>query len=201
MRILVAEDDPIIRRLLEATLIRSGYSVTIADNGRRAWEILEAPDAPNLVVMDWMMPEIDGLEVSRRVRAREGRDYVYIMILTTKGRKEDVIAGLEAGADDFLTKPFDPHELRSRIRAGERILELEAVLRRRLRELEGALACVERLHGLLPICMHCNRIRDEHNVWQKLETYIQERSEAEFTHSLCESCRQTYYAHQLGPSV
>lgn len=193
MRILVAEDDPIIRRLLEATLTRSGYEVTLAENGERAWEILQMEDPPRLVIMDWMMPLIDGLEVCRRVRALPQRSYVYVLMLTAKGRKEDLVMGLESGADDYVTKPFDPHELRSRVRVGERILALESDLKENVRDLKEALAQVERLQGLLPICMHCKKIRDEDRSWQRLETYIQDHSEAHFTHSLCEECREVHY--------
>jgi len=193
MKVLVAEDDPIIRRLLEATLTRSGYEVVTAENGARALEILQREGSPNLAVMDWMMPEIDGLEVCRRVRALEARSYVYVIMLTAKGRKEDLITGLEAGADDYLTKPFDPHELRSRLRVGQRILDLESALQAKVRDLQDALDQVERLQGLLPICMHCKKIRNQDNDWQRLESYIQQHSEAAFTHSLCDECREQHY--------
>ena len=193
MKILVAEDDPIIRRLLEATLVRTGYEVVTAENGAQALEILERDDSPRLAIMDWMMPEIDGVEVCRRVRALGSRGYTYVIMLTAKGRKEDLLAGLEAGADDYLTKPFDPHELRSRLRVGQRILDLESVLQTKVLDLQVALDQVERLQGLLPICMHCKKIRNEKNDWQRLESFIQEHSEAEFTHSLCEECREEHY--------
>jgi sigma-B regulation protein RsbU (phosphoserine phosphatase) len=193
MRILVAEDDTILRRLLEATLTRSGYEVVLAEDGRKALEILCAEDPPRLAILDWMMPEVDGLEVCRRTRASEKKQYVYVIILTAKGRREDIIEGLEAGADDYLTKPFDPHELRSRVRSGERILALQTALGDKVRELEAALAQVEQLQGLLPICMHCKRIRDEHQSWHRIETYIQEHSEARFTHSLCQECLERHY--------
>ena len=201
MKVLVAEDDPIIRRLLEATLTRSGYEVVTAENGARALEILQREGSPNLAVMDWMMPEIDGLEVCRRVRALEGRSYLYVIMLTAKGRKEDLITGLEAGADDYLTKPFDPHELRSRLRVGQRILDLESALQAKVRDLQDALDQVERLQGLLPICMHCKKIRNQDNDWQRLESYISEHSEAAFTHSLCDECREEHYPRAgLSPS-
>ena len=193
MRILVAEDDPIIRRLLEMTLSRAGHKVEVAENGARAWGILQRPDAPRLAVLDWMMPEVDGLEVCRRLRSRPGRDYVYIVMLTARGRKEDLVEGLEAGVDDYLVKPFDPQELAGRVQAGERILGLELALKAKVSELESALAQVERLQGLLPICMHCKRIRDELDIWHRIESYISEHSEAEFTHSLCEDCREKFY--------
>ena len=193
MRILIAEDDPILRRLLEATLSRSGYEVVLAEDGGRAWTALQSADAPRLAVLDWMMPEMDGLEVCRKTREKAGASYVYIIMLTARGRKEDIVAGLDAGADDYLTKPFDPHELRSRVKVGERILNLEADLHARVNDLQTALAHVEQLQGLLPICMYCKKIRDDANTWHRLESYIQQHSEARFTHSLCKECLAEHY--------
>ena len=193
MKILIAEDDPVSRRVLETTLAKWGYEVVTTTNGFEALEALAAPAAPKLAILDWMMPEIDGVEVCRRVRALGSRGYTYVIMLTAKGRKEDLLAGLEAGADDYLTKPFDPHELRSRLRVGQRILDLESVLQTKVLDLQVALDQVERLQGLLPICMHCKKIRNEKNDWQRLESFIQEHSEAEFTHSLCEECREEHY--------
>lgn len=193
MRILIAEDDTIIRRLLEVTLSRSGYEVISACDGRQALDAISRPDAPRLAVLDWMMPEIDGIDVCRRIRANPDLPYVYILMLTAKGRKEDLVQGLDAGADDFLTKPFDPQELRSRLRVGQRMLDLEGALRGKVDELQSALDRVEQLQGLLPICMHCKKIRDDSNHWHRVETYIASHSAAEFTHALCEECRETHY--------
>jgi len=193
VKLLVAEDDTVIRRLLQVTLSRSGFEVVAVANGRQALEEMQKADAPRLAVLDWMMPEIDGLDVCRRIRANAGVPYVYILVLTAKGRKEDLVEGLDAGADDFLTKPFDPQELRSRLRVGQRTLDLEAALRTKVAELQEALDRVEQLQGLLPICMHCKKIRDDENRWHRVETYIAKRSAAEFTHALCEECREMHY--------
>jgi sigma-B regulation protein RsbU (phosphoserine phosphatase) len=201
MKILIAEDDPILRRLLEVTLARAGYEVTLAENGARAWEILQTEGAPRLAVLDWMMPELDGLEVCRRARARAGAAYTYILMLTARGRKEDIVAGLDAGADDYLTKPFDPHELRSRVHVGERILSLENSLHQKVEELQSALAQVEQLQGLLPICMYCKKIRDDKDNWQRIENYIQDHSEARFTHSLCQECMAEHYPNASAAAV
>lgn len=125
MKVLIAEDDLISRRVLEANLVEWGYDVIIASDGLEAWELLQKPGAPNLVISDWMMPHMDGLELCRRIRQMESSGYIYFIILTAKGGKEDVIKGLEAGADDFLVKPFDRQELKYRARIGERIINLE----------------------------------------------------------------------------
>jgi two-component system, cell cycle response regulator len=126
--VLIAEDDPIFRRILESWFKRWDYSVTAVENGVDAWEALQKEDAPQLTVLDWMMPGMDGIEVCRKIRGRSQDVYRYVLLLTAKDDKQDVVAGLEAGADDYLTKPFDVDELRARVRAGKRILDLQAAL-------------------------------------------------------------------------
>lgn len=128
MKVLIADDDMISRRLLEATLTRWGYEAIVTHDGVEAWNVLQRPTTPSLAILDWMMPGMDGVEVCRRVRQREQEPYIYLLLLTTKGRKEHLIEGLDAGADDYLTKPFDPHELQVRLRAGKRIVTLQAEL-------------------------------------------------------------------------
>ncbi len=125
MKILIAEDDPVSRRLLEVFLCKWGYDVVVTCDGSEAWDVLQRPDAPNMVISDWMMPNVDGLELCRKIREIKKSDYTYFIILTAKERKEDVVKGLEAGADDFLIKPFHQEELKYRVQIGERIIELE----------------------------------------------------------------------------
>ena len=125
---LIAEDDSISRRMLEAFLVKWGYEVMVAPEGDAAWEILQRNDAPRLAILDWMMPGKDGIDICRGLRQRKGRPYTYILLLTARGQKRDIVEGLEAGADDYVTKPFDPYELRARLRAGRRIVELQEQL-------------------------------------------------------------------------
>jgi two-component system cell cycle response regulator len=125
MRVLIAEDNAVSRRLLQATLTKWGYEVTVCVNGMEAWEALQKEEAPRLAILDWMMPGMDGLEVCRHIRKRGGEPYIYILLLTAKTQKGDVVAGMDAGADDYLTKPFDAHELKVRLRAGQRIINLQ----------------------------------------------------------------------------
>jgi len=125
LRILIADDEALSRRLLEKTLEHAGYEVTAVENGKRALEQLFKPDGPRLALLDWVMPELDGPGVCRAVRTRSEQPYVYMVLLTSKGSKEETVLGLESGADDYLTKPFDSEELRARLRVGERILLLE----------------------------------------------------------------------------
>jgi len=128
MKVLIAEDDAISRRMLEAFLVKWGYEVMAATQGEEAWGVLQGNDPPKLAVLDWMMPGKDGIELCRGVRQRKGRAYTYILLLTARGHKADIVEGLEAGADDYVTKPFDPYELRARLRAGRRIIELQEQL-------------------------------------------------------------------------
>jgi diguanylate cyclase (GGDEF)-like protein len=125
---LVAEDDPIYRRLLQNRLENWGYKVIAVNDGAEAWEVLQQPKPPGLLILDWMMPGADGIELCRRIRQKQDDPYQYILLLTGKDEKQDLIDGLNAGADDYLTKPFDIGELRARLRAGRRILSLQREL-------------------------------------------------------------------------
>lgn len=129
MKVLIAEDDPSFRRLLEEKLAMWGYEVIIAENGEIALHILQSENPPQLAMLDWMMPVMDGIEVCRKVRETIREPYTYILLLTSQQRDEDLIAGMEAGADDYITKPFKHNELRLRLRAGRRIIELQNELR------------------------------------------------------------------------
>ncbi len=138
MRILIAEDDRISKRLLERKLASWGYEVVSCANGAEAWQALHRDDAPSLAILNWMMPGMDGVEVCREIRKQKHPGYTYIILLTARDRKRDIVEGIEAGADDYVTKPFNPHELKVRIRAGRRILEMQAELMQR-EKLRGVL--------------------------------------------------------------
>jgi len=130
LQVLIAEDDRVSRRILQSTLAKWGYDVVVTRDGDQAWSVLQRPDAPSLAIVDWMMPGLDGLELCRRVRERHepSRSYTYIILLTGNSQREDIITGMDAGADDYVTKPFDSGELRARLRAAQRVLDLEAQL-------------------------------------------------------------------------
>ncbi len=196
-RILIAEDDRTSRLMLESILKKWGYEVVVTESGRGAWEALQAGSPPRLLILDWMMPEVDGLEICRRIRRSENLASTYIMLLTGQRQKENVIAGLEAGANDYVRKPFDRDELHARVRAGERVIELQAALAQRVKDLQEALSQIKTLRGLLPICSHCKRIRDDQNYWQQVEDYIAGHSQAEFTHGICPECMESIYKPML----
>jgi sigma-B regulation protein RsbU (phosphoserine phosphatase) len=193
MRILVAEDDAVTRRILEVTLAGLGWDVVTAKDGAAAWAVLETlkgKDAPELVVLDWMMPGLEGIEICRRMRATPGFELVYVILLTSRGDKEDLSQGLASGANDYIAKPFDPVELEARVRVGERMVKLQRSLAARVTELEEALAHVQRLQGLLPICSYCKKVRNEANYWEQVDSYLSSHSDLDFTHSICPVCTE-----------
>lgn len=192
MRILIAEDDRVSRRTLQSILVEQGYDVIIACDGAEAWEILQSEDAPNLVLLDWGMPGMDGLEVCQMVRETRSSPPTYIIMLTARDQKADMLTGFQAGADDYITKPFDREELYARVQAGVRIAELQMNLADRVQELEDALSHIRQLQGFLPICAYCKKIRDDQDYWQQVEEYIAKHSEVQFSHSICPDCYEKF---------
>lgn len=174
MKILAAEDDPVARAVLRRALHRLGHDVVEASDGEQAWEML-LREPVRVLVSDWQMPRLDGLELCQRIRGRIGSDYVYFILLTASGATEaNQRAAADAGVDDFLTKPLDLSELWTRLRVAERILRYTTQVRQ--------------LEELMPICTYCKKIRDDRNYWQQIEGYINERTGSEFSHSICPDC-------------
>src|SRR5262245_57109733 len=190
MRILIAEDDPVSRRLLQAALAKWGYDVIVTGNGKEAWQALQSPNAPSLLILDWLMPEMDGVEICRAARKLDALKSAYIILLTSRGSKDDIVKGLEAGADDYVTKPFDHGELRARVQVGSRVVQLQTALADRVAELEEAMASVKTLQGLLPICCYCKKIRDDGNYWHRVESYIAGHANVRFSHGICPECNE-----------
>jgi len=147
VRILLADDDEVSRHILKATLSRWGFDVVTAVDGEQAWQILEGEDTPRLAILDWMMPGMDGVDVCRKVREQLTGPYIYMLLLTSKREKEDIVSGMAAGADDYVSKPFDPQELRMRLKAGERIIDLQEKLLQAQQELHY-MATHDNLSGL-----------------------------------------------------
>ena len=188
MRILIADDDDVSRLALEAALSRRGFEVVAAADGAEAWRILQGDDPPPLVILDWMMPELDGIEVCRRARAEPGLRALYMILLTSQDGRNHVLEGLRSGANDYVTKPFDREELEARVNVGVHVVGLQGELAARIRELEAALVREQQLEGLLPICSYCKSIRDDQNYWHRVEAYFREKSGAQFSHSICPDC-------------
>ena len=187
-RILIAEDHHVTRHLLERTLDDWGFDVVAVADGRSALDILESEDPPPVAILDVIMPEANGLDICADVRQRQGLPYVYIMLLTALTKKVEIAAGLEAGADDYVSKPFDYVELRARVKVGQRVAKLERNLQRRVEQLQTALADVKKLKRLLPICMYCKSIRDDQAYWHTIEKYIHVEAGTDFSHGICPNC-------------
>lgn len=173
MKILLADDDAASRMMLGERLRRLGHEMTYASGGEEAWELLQR-EYHSILVSDVVMPSGGGIDLCRLVREHDHPRYTYVILLTAYGTKDAYLTGMEAGADDFLTKPCDPDQLAARLRVAERILGLQTR--------------VKQLEGILPICSCCKQIRDESDKWQRLEAYITERTDALFSHGLCPAC-------------
>lgn len=197
MRILIADDDDVSRLELEALLTRHGHAVEAVADGSEAWQILLGENPPKLVVLDWLMEDMDGVDVCRRVRARPDLRSVYLILLTSLDEKQHILTGLQAGANDYVTKPFDREELLARIHVGTQMVTLQTELATRVHELEDALARVNQLQGLLPICSYCKSIRDDKNYWHNVEAYVQSHTEAKFSHGVCPGCWDKVVRPQL----
>ena len=194
MRALIADDDRIATEILSTALQRLNIQVAVANDGGAAWDLLTAGDSPSLAIIDWMMPTVDGLELCRRIRQNAAHAHMYLILLTGRDARKDVVAGLDAGADDYIVKPFDPDELRARVQVGVRVLALQERLADRVAELQDALTRVKRLQGLLPICSYCKRIRGDDQYWQQVDSYITEHTDAQFTHGICPPCAEKLLA-------
>lgn len=191
MRALVADDDRVGATMLGHSLNRWGLDVTVAGDGSSAWSILEADAGFSMAILDWEMPGADGPELCRRIRAHEALSHLYVVMVTGRDTRADIVAGLDAGADDYLIKPFDPDELRARVHVGLRVLTLQERLAERVADLQTALSRVKQLHGLLPICSYCKRIRTDQDYWEQVDHYVSEHADVQFSHGICPTCYET----------
>ena len=188
MKILIADDDPVLRIVLNGTLNESGYEVIETCDGLAAWDALRQVDGPKIAILDWGMPGMDGTEVCRRAREEPRTVGSYLILLTARLGETEVAEVLDAGASDYLTKPFNDRELLARVRVGLRVLEVQDKLNRRVSDLEEALRQVKQLRELLPICGWCKKVRDDKNYWMNLETYFEMNSDINVTTGICPDC-------------
>jgi DNA-binding response OmpR family regulator len=198
MKILIAEDDATSRAILKSMLLSWGHEVVEARDGNEAWKIFSKKNSPKMAILDWIMPGISGADLCRKLRARPSVSPLYLLLLTVRVDNADVVEGLEAGADDYIRKPYNKEELKARLGVGERVLKLETAQAERIAELEKAAAHIRKLQGLLPICMYCHKIRTDKQCWQQLEQYISEHSDATFTHGICGECKNKHLAEFTG---
>jgi DNA-binding response OmpR family regulator len=196
MKILVADDDPVSCSILSRALSSLGHQPVLARDGEEAWRTF-ASQPIECVVTDWLMPGLAGPDLCRRIRASAERPWAFVLLLTGKDRKEDLVEGILAGADEFMTKPLDLDVLRARLHTAERVLGLEHALKSRIRDLEATLAEVKTLRGLISICMYCKQVRNGPDVWEKIEAYICDHSDAKFSHGICPSCYEQHVQSEL----
>ena len=194
MNVLIADDDASSRLMLQSLLTAWGYNVTAACDGDEAWKILCEPSPPQLVILDWMMPGLEGPEIVQRLRAKQSETPCYAIIITSRNAKDSAAQALNAGADDFIGKPFDAAELQARVGVGHRINCLQRTLSEHIEDLKQSLSRVKQLEGIIPICSYCKKIRDDHNSWNQLEQYISDHSEARFSHGICPHCAEEQMA-------
>lgn len=188
MKLLVADDDSATRVGMVRMIEKWGYRVEEAADGKQAWRLLTGGDPPRIALLDWIMPELDGLDICGRLAARTNAPLIYVILVTSKTGKEDVVKGLDSGAHDFLTKPVDASELKSRIAVGKRLIQADTAMR-------DALAQISTLHGLLPICANCKKVREDDGYWTQIESYLGKHAGSEFTHGICPECAEELYAN------
>jgi sigma-B regulation protein RsbU (phosphoserine phosphatase) len=177
MKILIADDEPMSLEMISSALAGMGHQVVVAEDGRKAWAVIQTQEDIQVLVSDWVMPEMDGLELCRHVRTLRRPHYTYVILLTQLKGKENYLKGMEAGADDFTSKPFDRDTMEARLVVAERIIELRYE--------------VAQLERLLPICSYCKKIRDEDDRWMPVEHYMNSKTGADFTHGICPTCYDT----------
>ena len=180
----IVEDDPTTRRLLENLTSLLGYQVESYNNGDEAWDAFATID-PQIVISDWKMPGKDGLELCRRIRGMHSDTYTYFILVTAQRRsRSNLEQAIGAGVDDFLKKPIGSDEIWNRLRVAERIL--------------GFNKQVKTLESLIPICAYCKKVRNDDDLWEQIEQYVNERTGADFTHSICTSCLDEHVRPQMG---
>jgi CheY-like chemotaxis protein len=182
MLILIAEDDKISRKLLSKLLISFGHTVIEAENGLDGWtKWLE--HKCSLLISDWIMPDMTGIELCQKIRSVDQPRYTYIIMLTSMAGRDNYNKAMDAGVDDFMTKPFEKDLIYTRIRVAERILNLQQE--------------ISTLSGLLPICSYCKKIRDDNKYWQRVESYLEKISDVKFSHGVCPDC----YENTIKPKL
>ena len=201
MKILVADDELVSRTLIENYLQYWGYVPVCVSHGKEALEALKAPDAPPLAILDWMMPYMSGPEVCKEIQKLRQATPPYLILVTSKSDKRDIVRGLQSGAQDYVTKPYDVNELQARVDVGRRMVQLQQLLSQRIGELEEASRRIKQLHGLLPICCRCKKVRSDDGYWSEVETYITQHTDTKFSHSYCPECYHATIAELSGKAA
>jgi sigma-B regulation protein RsbU (phosphoserine phosphatase) len=189
VKILIAEDEFTTRMMVQVCLENWGYSVESVTNGEEAWAKLQKPNAPHIAILDWEMPEINGVEVCRRVKEMDVENPPYVILLTSRDSKTDIVQGFDAGADDYMTKPFNNDELRARTRVAERLVRTQSSLSESLNELRDALNQLEMLESGVEVCGACQKILNRYDgEWHSLDAVLKNGVDPHFVVSSCPVC-------------
>ena len=191
MNVLIAEDEYTTRLMVQVSLENWGYTVTSVVDGREAWNIVKKPDAVDIAILDWEMPEIDGVELCSKIKDLERANPIYVILLTARDSKNDIVQGFDAGADDYMTKPFNDDELRARVRVAERLVTIQSSLSSTVDELKMALDTVDSLQGGLLVCTSCMKIEGEDRQWHTLKESVNEYIDMRLTPELCPACSKS----------
>jgi sigma-B regulation protein RsbU (phosphoserine phosphatase) len=191
VKILIAEDEFTTRMLVQVSLENWGYRVESVADGNEAWSILKQKAAPNIAILDWEMPELNGLEVCRKVKEMGSENPPYIILLTGRDKKKDIVQGFDAGADDYMTKPFNDNELRARVRVAERQVRTQTSLLETVTELKEVLNQLEMTQGGMEVCQSCHKVfSTSDNEWYSIEEVIKDHGDLRFIHTICPDCIQ-----------
>ncbi len=189
MKILLADDDAIIRQVLLNLLGKWGYDAVPTSNGAEAWEMVQNDDSLRIALLDWFMPEINGMELTRRIREANITPF-YIILITARGAKESLIEALDAGADDFVSKPFDREILQARLKVAIRTVELQSYLIRRIADAESSVGNLKELRPFITVCSMCQKIKDMHDEWHKAELPAELTTEDPDAIKICPECSE-----------
>jgi sigma-B regulation protein RsbU (phosphoserine phosphatase) len=189
VKILIAEDEFTTRMMVQVCLENWGYRVESVTNGNDAWAALQKPDAAHIAILDWEMPELDGVEVCRRVKEMDSVNPPYILLLTSRDSTPDIVKGFDAGADDYMTKPFNDNELRARVRVAERLVRTQSSLSESVIELKAALNQVEMLENGVEVCRQCQKIFSPYDrEWHGFRDILENGADPRFIVNTCPEC-------------
>ena len=190
MKLLIAEDEYTTRITVQVVLEQWGYTVESVEDGLKAWKKLNKYNGPDIAILDWEMPGLDGLEVCRRVKELERQNPVYVILLTARDARNDILKGFAAGADDYITKPFDENELRARVRVAERLVRIQGQLAQSNEELRMILNHVDVMNSNVPVCVKCHKIQNHEDTWLPLEHDTAKEEDNRFSFEICPTCQK-----------
>jgi len=191
VNILIAEDEYTTRLMVQVSLENWGYSVISVEDGKQAWDQLKKSETIDIAILDWEMPELDGVEVCRRIKELKRDNPIFVILLTGRDSQNDILKGFDAGADDYITKPFNDDELRARVRVAERLVTIQSSLSDSVEELKQVLDLVESLQGAVPVCTKCLNLEGEDGRWYALRELVTNGLDSRFLMEDCPECSTT----------